>query len=395
MNSYRMYNKFLLGFSLATLMLLTTINQLNAQHMLGYTDAQGDFYVNDGGKMIHLEHQRIISLQPAANSIAYVNNSGNLIYYANHEQQPLNVSNPNFYKNTDYYLYYSSGASFSVYNGTMRKYLGNIQQNPYAFGDSIAAFHDFSSFCYAFYRDEFIEIEKQPVKKIVAGDNIIAYVNHLDQFKIFYEGNKIEIDDYFPIKIEAGANIVAFIDTYNYLKVFYKGELTELHNVSQINCLEIPGSTSDDGIESYCNALLAHDMTTLMPVFLAGDNIVAYIDDAAQFNVFSEGNIIQLESQPPLYYVVKDNLLWYIDNNNFLKVFNNGELSVVETYRPQKILADNNVLVYTDLDNRLKAFYQGKIIEVSTNIVIDFSLNNTLIMYNEIPNKYKFYYLPE
>ena len=27
---------------------------LNAQAMLGYTDAQGDFYVNDGGKIIQI-----------------------------------------------------------------------------------------------------------------------------------------------------------------------------------------------------------------------------------------------------------------------------------------------------------------------------------------------------
>jgi len=395
MNSYHMYNKFLSGFTFFTLYLLFSSNLLQAQAMLGYTDAQGDFYINDGGKMIHLEHQRINSMQPSANSITYVNNSGNLIYYANHKQQSLNVANPNFYKNTDYYLYYSTGGSFSVYNGSSRKYLGNIQQYPYAFGDSIASFHDFSAFCYAYYKDEFIELEKYPVKKIIAGDNILAYVNHLDQFKIFYEGNKVDVDDYMPIKIEAGANIVAYIDSYNYLKIFYKGSITELHNVSEINCLEIPGSTSEDYIETYCNALLAYDMASLMPVFLAGDDMVAYIDDMGQFNVFSEGNIVQLESQPPIYYVVKDNLLWYIDNNNYLKVFNNGELSVVETYRPEKILADQNVIVYTDLDKRLKAFYKGKSIDISANIIIDFSLNNTLIMYNEIANKYKFYYLPE
>lgn len=368
---------------------------VSAQSMLGYSDAQGDYYINDGGKIIHLEAQRIQSQQPAANSIAYVTNSGTLTYYGNHEQIKLEVANPNFYKNTDYYLYYGTGGSFSVFNGTNRKYLGYIQQHPYAFGDSIAAFHDYSAYFYAYNNDAFIELEKYPVKKIVAGDNILAYINHLNQFKIFYQGEKTDIDDYMPIKIDAGANIVAFVDSYNYLKIFYDNKIYELHNISEINCLEIPGSTSDDNISEYCNALLAYDMESLMPVFLAGDDLVAYIDDMGQFYVFYKGITVQLESQVPEYYVVKDNLLWYIDNNNFLKVFVNGELTVVETYRPAKIEADKDVLVYTDLDNRLKAFYNGNSVKVSDNIIIDFSLNNTLIMYNEIPNKYKFYYLQE
>ncbi|MBK9554350.1 MAG: hypothetical protein IPO47_00695 [Bacteroidetes bacterium] len=366
---------------------------LSAQAMLGYTDAQGDFYVNDGGKIIHLEPQRIISSQPAANSIAYISNSGNLTYYANHEQQKLEISNPSFYKNTDYYLYYATGGSFSVYNGTARKYLGNIQQNPFAFGDSIAAMHDFSEYFYVYENERFIELEQHPTKKIIAGDNIIAYVNHLDQFKIYYHGNKTDVDDYMPQKIAAGANIVAFIDSYNYLKVFYGGMIHELFNVTQSTCLEIPYSVEDDGIESYCNAELVYDMQNALPLFQAGDDIVAYIDDMGQFLVFDKGNIIELESQMPLHYEVVDNLLWYVDNNNYLKVYCNGELSIAETFYPEKIKADKDVIVYTDLDKRLRAFYNNESIPVSANIVIDFSLNNTTIMYNEIPNKYKFHYL--
>ena len=49
-----------------------------AQNMLGYSDPQGDFYVNDGGKIVHLEHQQISSVQFSANSITYVSNTGNL-----------------------------------------------------------------------------------------------------------------------------------------------------------------------------------------------------------------------------------------------------------------------------------------------------------------------------
>lgn len=359
--------------------------------MLGYSDPQGDFYVNDGGKIVHLEHQQISSVQFSANSITYVSNTGNLLYYSNHELKKLDISNPAFYKNTDHYLYYSMGGSFSVYNGSERKFLGYIQQSPFAFGDSIAAFHDYSDYFYAYEDERFIELEKNPAKKVIAGKNVIAYINHLNQFKIYYHNEKIDVDDYIPKKVKTGANTVAFIDSYNYLKIFYSGTIYEMFNIPEIMCLEIPGGVNDDGIEEYCNGETVHDMEGALPVFLAGDNIVAFIDDTETFQVFYDGKTVVLENQAPIYYEVTDNILWYIDNNNYFKVFSNGILSVVETFYPERIKADKDIVVYTDLDKRLKAFYKGENISISNNIVLGFEVNNSLIMYNDIPNKYKFF----
>lgn len=362
------------------------------QAMLGYTDMQGDFYVNDSGRIVHLEHLRIRSMQPAANSIAYLSNAGNLVYYANHEQQELEISNPSFYKNTDHYLYYSTGGNFSVFNGKERKYLGYIQQHPYAFGDSIAAVHDYSGYFYTYVNDLFIELENQPVLKVIAGDNILAYVNHIGQFKAYYLGNKVDLDDYSPIAVQAAANIIGYIDNYHYLRVYYQGSIHELCNLSEINCLS-SNIESDPLLESWCNGPVVTDVQTELPVFQVGDDMVAYIDDMGRFNVFYKGNIVALESQPPKKYQIVDRVLYYTDDNDYLKVFCNGELSVVETYTPTRIAADGEVLAYLDLDKRLKAFYLNTSIDVSENIVLDFSLNNTALMYNEIPNKYKFYFL--
>ncbi len=364
---------------------------LQAQHMLGYSDPQGNFYVNDGGKIVHLEHQQVSSVQFSANSIVYVTNTGNLIYYSDHEIKKLDISNPVFYRNTDHYLYYSIGGSFSVFNGKERKFLGYIQQSPFAFGDSIAAFHDYSDYFYSYMDDRFIELEKNPAQKVIAGKNVIAYVNHLGQFKIFYQNEKIDIDDYIPVKVKTGANTVAFIDSYQYFKIFHKGAIFEMFNLPEIICFEIPGGVNDDGVMEYCNGEIATDVESGLPVFLAGDDIVAFIDDTETFQVFYDGKTVVLENQAPIHYEVIDNILWYIDNNNYFKVFSNGELSIVETFYPEKIKADKDIIAYTDLDKRLKVFYKGEIISVSNNIVLSFELNNTLVMYNDIPNKYKFF----
>ncbi|MEZ5013889.1 MAG: hypothetical protein R2794_06320 [Chitinophagales bacterium] len=359
--------------------------------MLGYTDTQGNFYVYDNGRNVHLEHQRILSSQPCANSIAYISSNGTLHYYAGHAVQDLDISNPNFYYNTDNYLYYSLGGSFSLYNGKERKYLGYIQNNPYAFGDSIAGMHDYSEYFFAYYKDRFIELEQHPVQKVIAGDNILAYIDHLGQMKIFYQMETTLADDYIPIAMQAGANTVAFIDNYQYLKVFYAGHIYELYNVPDIYCLEIPGSTQNVQIDGYCNGPIVYDIQTELPLFQTGDDLVAYLDESGRFYVFYKGNVVSLDQQEPEQYTVTDNLLWYIDSNNFLKVFSDGELYTVETYRPENILADKDIIVYTDLDKRLKAFYKGEHYAISDAIVLDFALNNALIMYSSIPNRYQFY----
>lgn len=381
----RKFTPFLVCFSAV----FVQIPDISAQPMLGYTDQQGDFYVQDSGRVVHLEHLPIRNIQPAANSLAYISNSGELTYYANHNKRELKITNPAFYRNTDYYLFYSDGTGFSVFDGIERKKLGFIQQYPYAFGDSIAAVHDYAAFFYVYSDGLFLELEKQPVLKIVAGDNIIAYVNHLGQLRTYIHGEQSDLDTYAPISLQAGANTVAWIDQYNYLKVFNNNEITELTHLSNINCLST-NMESDPLLEVWCNGPVVVDVQTQLPVYQTGDDIVAYIDDTGDFFVFSDGNVVSLEDTPPTEYHVVDNLLWYVDGNGFLKVFNNGELHLVETYTPTNIQADRNVFAYTDLDRRLKVFYKGERIAVSDNMILSYTLNNTLLMYSEAPNKYKF-----
>ncbi len=387
-----MHPSFKVFFSLFTTTFLFFTNAFS-QNMLGYSDPQGNFYVNDGGKIVHLDHLQIQSSQPCENSIAFINSTGNLMYYSNHEVKKLDISYPTFYRNSDKYLFYSINGSFSVFNGTERKFLGYIQQSPFAFSDSIAAFHDFSKYFYAFSNDKFIELEKNEAKKVVAGKNIIAYVNHIHQFKIFYNDQITTIDDYSPIKIKAGANTIAYIDNYNYMKIFYKGSIYELFNIPEINCIDIPGSYFDNALPEYCNGDIIYNFEAALPIFMVGDDIVAYIDDTESFQVFYDGKIIVLDNQMPVHYEVKDNVLWFIDNNNYFKIFCNGTLTTAETFYPKNIKTDKDVVAYTDLDGRLKAFYKGEIKTISESIVLDFELNNTLIMYNDIPNKYKFFFL--
>lgn len=77
-------------------LLLGICTLLSAQPMLGYTDPQGDFYVQDSGRLVHLESHPIRNFQAGANSLVYQSNSGELVYYANHTKKELEITNPSF-----------------------------------------------------------------------------------------------------------------------------------------------------------------------------------------------------------------------------------------------------------------------------------------------------------
>ncbi|MBC8172470.1 MAG: hypothetical protein H7X71_01075, partial [Chitinophagales bacterium] len=366
--------------------------------MLGYSDLQGNFYVYDQDRTVHLEHHQIESAQFKTNSVAYLNSTGDLQFYSNHKLLDLEVTNPRFYMNTDHYLYYSIGPNYSLYNGKKKQHLGILsvgsdgQKNVFAFGDSIAAMHDFSNYFYAYWQDAFVELEALPVTQIAAGDNIIAYVDATGQTKIFYRKEKIVIDNTKAIAMQCGANTATIIDNYKYLKIFWNGDIFELYNIPAVWCSNYIGVFEVDA-DNYCTGEIIVSPDQVKPLFKTGDDVVAYMDDQEVFYIFYKGISNAYNSSVPKQFDVVDNIVWWIDDNNFFHVFYDGEDYTIESYTPKKIKADKNIIAYTDNYGKLKAFYKGETQQISSSIILDFELNNDLIMYSVIQNKYEFYKL--
>ncbi|MFN0275494.1 MAG: hypothetical protein ACKVPJ_07105 [Chitinophagales bacterium] len=378
--------------SIAFLLLLMQASAVSSQSMLGYTDFHGDFYVYDTDRSVQLEHQQIQNVQYASNSLAYISNTGDLKYYKNHKLLELSIANPKFYLNTDHYLYYGVGYSFSLFNGVKKEQLGFIQNHPFAFSDSIACMHDYAAYFYAYWKDAFVQLEAQPVKHCMAGDNVIAYADANNQLKVFLWGESQVLETLPPYSFACGANTVAYIDNYKYLKIFWQGDVFETGNYTELFCASGQNVfTIED--DFYCDAQLVVSETNLTPLFKTGDDLVAYIDSEDAFHIFYKGESREYHSSIPKMYEVTDNIVWWIDDNDFFHIFYDGIDVIVESYTPGKIKTDKNVVAYTDNYGKLKAFNKGESIEVSTSIVLDFQLNNELVMYNSVPNKYQFYKL--
>lgn len=373
-------------------MFLLYVNKTPAQSMLGYTDPHGDFYIYDTDRTVQLEHHQIQNVQYAANSLAYIDNTGELKYYTNHKLTSLEISNPKFFLNTDKYLYYSIGYNFSVFNGKNKEQLGYIQNKPFAFSDSIACMHDYANYFYAYYKDGFVQLEAQPAKYCLAGDNIVAYVDAANMLKVFYESTTHIIEELPPYSVQCGANTAAYIDNYKYLKIFWNGKAYEAGNYSQLVCAEGENNhlLEDD---AFCSTNLVVSESDNIQLFKTGDDLVAYIDNEDAFHIFYMGESREYYSSVPKQYDIVDNILWWVDDNNFFHVFYKGIDEIIESYTPSKIKADKDVIAYTDNYGKLKAFYKGESITVSSSIILDFQVNTNLVMYTAVPNKYMFHKL--
>ncbi|MFN3940580.1 MAG: hypothetical protein ACK4IY_08320, partial [Chitinophagales bacterium] len=209
-----------------------------------------------------------------------------------------------------------------------------------------------------------------------------------------YHNNLTQIDNYIPASLKLGANIAVYVDSYRDLKIFYAGEVYKIYNLQDLICRngdEIKDISTYPDLQRYCSGTLVDARFNSLPLFLAGDDMVMFIDERNYLQVFYKGVLIEaLETRPKMYDVV-DNIAWFIDLNGFLNVFYNGEVYVVENYTPGNIRADMDIVCYTDLNNRLVAFYKGKRYEVSKDIIRMYELNNKGIIYSSVENIYQYY----
>ncbi len=365
-----------------------------AQNVLGYTDVRGRYFVFKNGYPEQTENLPILSYQNSNAGIAYVDNSGLLNFVNADGKVNLDILAKSFYKNTDNYLYYGVGDLIGMYDGRQKWTLGDISKYPYSISDSIAAYHDFNGFFSVFWEGQETVLSRLPITYMATGKNILAFVDNSNLIQLFYRNTITQIDINIPASLVLGANIAAWVDSYREFKIFYGGHIYDMYNIAELFCRQgetIADITYNFDAELFCAGTIVHPRFNNLPLFMAGDDMIMFIDDLNYLQVFYKGAVYEASNTVPLQYDVVDNIAWFIDLNGFLNVFYQGEFFVVESYTPGNLTADRDIVCYTDLDNRLIAFYKGKRYEVSKDIIRSYFLNNHSIIYSIKENEYKYF----
>jgi len=279
-----------------------------------------------------------------------------------------------------------------------------IALSSFSHGQNLGAFSDYRNYFYVFDNGINYQVEFMPVKEYKVGGNSVAYIDNSDNFEVFYNGRTYSLADLPPASYNATDNIVVyyrdkilsvfengkttriagwasnyvvgdsiagfFDENSGYYKIYYHGEIAFLPDALDVNS---PATfTAGDNILAYINNAgrfkayyrdKVYDLgTNRVSAYKAGASTIGFIDDYIQsFNVFYDGVIATLENLPPKSMQAGDNLIAYVDAGGYFKIFYKGDAYTINTFEPEFYSVTDNVVVYGTENVGFNVFYKGKI----------------------------------
>jgi len=326
----------------------------------------------------------------------------------------------------------------------------------FVYAQNITAFSDANRKLYMFNNGFITQVEFQQTKDLQIGNHYIAYGNlRNDYFVIwkgvkhkiaqgqtyFYETDNILVSTFTSIlkvvdqgKIKNltsyymnfgyGDSIVVFQDRIGgNLKYYYQDTIVEFAQV--IGDYRFTPNQVGNNVFAYGDvagnyfAFSNHKFYPIMssniePVFSAGLDVIAYNHPIENtFNVFKNGEIIELDEQEALAYKAGDNFVyfkdqaegeyvWYNDevfdlgyelenmqifdsiitynNSNYLNIWFKGDTySIYNTNNLSNYQVDGGIVAFLNNRGGVSAFVRGKEIVVTNQKVQDFWLNGNTI----------------
>jgi hypothetical protein len=271
-------------------------------------------------------------------------------------------------------------------------------------------FYETDNFLVATYTSILKVVDKGQIKNLSSfftsfayGDSIVVFQERIGQrLKYYYQDTTIEfaqvIGDYMFDPSQVGNNVFAYGDIAGNYYAFSKGEFYPLLS------------------------------SNTKPKFSAGLDVVAYNHpNDLTFNVFKNGEIIELSDQPAVFYQSGDNFVYFEDqsatdyvfyndeiqelgyellnvniydsiiaydnNSNYLNIWFKGQTyAIYNTNKLSSYQVDGGILAYTNNVGGVSAFVRGKEQVITNQKVLDFWLNGNTIVLKLSPSTYKIWW---
>ena len=264
-----------------------------SQDITAYRDYRGYFYVFDKGLLNEIETLPVKNFKIGQSCIAYQNYQGNLkVYYKGKTYDMWDAVET---------YYVSKHLAVGVLNSQLKLFdnrkMQTISTNvgTYALSDSLVAFNDNNYLKFnVYYKGAIIQLEDVLVSNAIsnfkAAGNIVAYIDTQSDFKVFYHGkvsNMFTFNSSLPLQYDVGQDVVAFIDNDDEsFNVIWMGQNYKIEDASPMS-------------------------------FMAGNNFVAYVDNAGTFKIFKDGMVTVISAVTPDFYKVTDNIVVYSEKGFF------------------------------------------------------------------------------
>ncbi|MGV6860253.1 MAG: hypothetical protein ACWA41_00685 [Putridiphycobacter sp.] len=326
------------------------------------------------------------------------------------------------------------------------------------FAQDYTAFSDANRKLYLFNKGLVYQIETQQTKDLQIGNHYVAYGNMRNDYFVvwegvkkqiaqgqtqFYETDNILVATYTSILkvFDHGEekNLTAYYMNFGYgdslvvfqdriggdLKYYYQDTVVEFAQV--IGDYLIDPNQIGNNVFAYGDvagnyyAFANHKFYPLMssnvkPTFAAGLNVIAYNHPINNtFNVFKDGEIIELDYQAALAYAAGDNFVYYKDqseteyvyfegekldlgygleevevhdsivtyyNSNYLNIWFKGDTySIYNTNNIENYQVDGGIVAYLNNRGGVSAFVRGEELDITNQKVQNFWLNgNTIVL---------------
>jgi hypothetical protein len=359
---------FLLWNKIFLLILFACSNPVYAQ-LAAYHDNQGRFYIFDNGKTIEAEYLPVKEFSVGGRCILYTDNRSRLKMYYKGIVTTLSVNAPDHFAALDYLAVYSTGGVVSIIDNG-HNFTVSTNSLMYNAQDSLVTFYDASQELLAvYYKGRIQMLEDGLAGKIASqfksGDNLVAYISSrtLD-FKIFYLGQTRVIEPFLSGgSFQTGRDIVAYVNQADMkFRMFYKGDVYLAE--------EFPPES-----------------------WQVGDGIAAYVDNTGSFKVFCDGEVINIGSFKPDFYMVQNRMIIYGEKGYF-KAWYNYRSYTLETFIPntKDWIADWNTVVYIDLNRNVKIFNQGENKVLTYDLAEEIALYRDIVVVNKGMNNHNVYY---
>lgn len=356
---------------LLTFLFLLAALDAGAQCMAPYWDLSKQFYVYDNGEKQFIEPLAPASVKTGRNYVAFINNESSRlrIYYAGKTYTVC--ENAVDYWATDNWFVWKNFSGLGVLYKNQLKYLDNLVQSDFWYGDSIITWVTTFNEIKAFYGGQTQTIEPLPIQQKTKadgstysnakmGDNIFAYVDGSNQFKAFYNGQVTILESYEPSMYLVDRDLVVYLDYMNNFKFFSKGK-------------------------SYETTL------TSLSRYWTGEGFFVYYTLGKELAVWYEGEEQILAQDRPKDMLIVQNMIAYTDKSNNFYVWYKGKVELLEKFQPLSVKAYRDLVVYQDQDGRLKGYLFGQPVQISDQIVTDYTLYNETVEYSLQPGDHTFW----
>ncbi len=263
----------------------------------------------------------------------------------------------------------------------------------------VTAYTDYKGNLQVFDKGLLREIEYLPVSSYKVGGNAIAYIDHKNDFNIYYDGQKFPLLNAAQFSYFVTDNLVAF-KVGSVLYAFDKGEKKTLCYYTSIFAVNDSILVFFDDSQSSLNFYYNGSIVTAEDQFLdkpksikTGANLVAWVNQSNQFNVFYQGRTFELDNIKPISYEAGRDIVAYVDDyERRFKIFYKGDTAQAEEFIPDSFKVGFGMVAYVDNLGTFRVFSDGatrKILsdrpdffQVKGNIVV-YSYNNSFnVFYN-------------